>query len=322
MGRYDATRIKVNPYKQVEAHVMKRRCDSLVYYTAQYDLTKTLPYIEKYNQDRNLDKTTRLTLFQIFLLSCSRALAKRPHCNRFLAGRRYWQRNRINIAFVVKKTLDLEGKSTMMKMDFHPKDTIETVRNRFYYLINRARSDKGNETEGEINFFGKLPRWVLRIATKVLTILEFYGNMPKGMIESDPLYASCIVANLGSVGLQGEILHHLYEWGNASIFLTINRIRKIPVVNEASNQVEPRTIVDVGISIDERIAEGIYFHRILQDLADFMENPEQLATPHPFSDEHIASLKLKDFNSLPTVDPSKELTIGDIIAKDLIEKSE
>ncbi|MHA1520580.1 MAG: 2-oxo acid dehydrogenase subunit E2 [Promethearchaeota archaeon] len=321
MGRYDGTKIKVSPYKQVEAHVMQRRCDSLVYYTAQYDLTKTLPYIEKYNKDRNLDKTNRITLFQLFLLSCSRALAKRPHCNRFLAGRKYWQRNRINIAFVVKKTLDLKSKTTMLKMDFHPKDTIETVRNRFHYLINRTRSDKGNETEGEINFFGKLPRWVLRIATKILTILEFYGKMPKGMIETDPLYASCIVANLGSVGLQGTIIHHLYEWGNASIFLTINKIRRIPVVNEETGQVESRTVVDVGIAIDERIAEGIYFHRILQDMQSFMESPVQLETPHPFTEEHIASLKLKDFNTLPHVDMEKEITIGDLIVKDLIGTS-
>ncbi|MHA1611798.1 MAG: 2-oxo acid dehydrogenase subunit E2, partial [Promethearchaeota archaeon] len=214
-----------------------------------------------------------------------------------------------------------KSKTTMLKMDFHPKDTIETVRNRFHYLINRTRSDKGNETEGEINFFGKLPRWVLRIATKILTILEFYGKMPKGMIETDPLYASCIVANLGSVGLQGTIIHHLYEWGNASIFLTINKIRRIPVVNEETGQVESRTVVDVGIAIDERIAEGIYFHRILQDMQSFMESPVQLEIPHPFTEEHIASLKLKDFNTLPHVDMEKEITIGDLIVKDLIGTS-
>ena len=170
MGRYDGTKIKLPPFKNIEAHLMQRRCDSLVFYTAQYDLSKTLPFIEDYNKEHKLDKTERLTLFQVFLLAISRSMALHPKVNRFISGRKYWQRNRINLAFVVKKALTLDGKSTMMKMDFHPFDTIESVRNRFHHLVHQARSDKGNDTEGLINFFGKMPRWILMLLVKFLKL--------------------------------------------------------------------------------------------------------------------------------------------------------
>ncbi|WP_457557022.1 2-oxo acid dehydrogenase subunit E2 [Candidatus Harpocratesius sp.] len=317
MGRYDGTKIKLPPFKRIEAHLMQRRCDSLVYYTAQYDLSKTLPYIEEYNKKHNLDKSERLTLFQLFLLACSRAIAQHPKVNRFITGRNYYQRNRINIAFVVKKKLTLEGKSTMMKMDFHPFDTIESVRHRFHHLVHRARSDKGNDTEGLINFFGKLPRGILMFLVKILKFIDFLGLMPKDLIEGDPLFSSAIVANLGSVGLSGTIIHHLYEWGNASVFLTLNRIRKIPVVNEETDQIEIHKVVDVGVAIDERIAEGIYFHYTLSDLKTFIENPKQLEIPSSISPETLAELKLRDFSSLPHIDLARERSIGAMFAEDL-----
>lgn len=321
MGRYDGTKLKLPPFKRIEPHVMKRRCDSLVYYTAQYDLTKTLPFLEKYNKENNLEKTERLTLFQLFLLSCARSIALHPKVNRFIAGRKYWQRNRINLAFVVKKKLTIEGKSTMLKMDFQPHDTIDSVRHRFHHLIFKARSDKGNESEGEINFFGKFPRFVLMLAINFFKFLEFLGRMPKDMIESDPLYASAIVANLGSVGLEGTILHHLYEWGNASIFLTLNKIRKVPRVNEKTNAVEIRTVVDVGVAIDERIAEGIYFHHTLKDLQVFMENPKQLEIPPAISSDTLSELRLKDFSTLPRVDIASEKSIGALYTQEITSSS-
>lgn len=319
--RYDGTKLKLPPFKNIEAHLMKRRCDSLVYYTAQYDLSKTLPFIEEYNKTHNLDKSERLTLFQVFLLACSRAIAQHPQVNRFISGRKYWQRNRINLAFVVKKALTLEGKSTMMKMDFHPFDTVDSVRNRFHHLVHQARSDSGNDTEGLINFFGKMPRGILMFLVNILKFLDFLGLMPKDLIEGDPLFSSAIVANLGSVGLSGTIIHHLYEWGNASIFLTLNRIRKFPVVNEETDQVEIHDVIDVGVAIDERIAEGIYFHHTLKDLKSYMENPKQLEIPAPISPETLAELKLKDFETLPHIDISRERSIGAMFAEDLTSSS-
>ncbi|MHA1795742.1 MAG: hypothetical protein ACTSUK_06485, partial [Promethearchaeota archaeon] len=97
--------------------------------------------------------------------------------------------------------------------------------------------------------------------------------------------------------------------------------RKLPVVNEETNQIEIHKIVDVGVAIDERIAEGIYFHHSLMDLKAYMENPKQLEIPTPISPETLAELKLKEFEKLPHIDISRERSIGAMFAEDLTRSS-
>ena len=65
--RYDGMRADVPAFRNVEPHVMKTRNESVGLFNAQFDLTKTLPFIEEYNQKNNLDKRQRLTFFQVLL---------------------------------------------------------------------------------------------------------------------------------------------------------------------------------------------------------------------------------------------------------------
>jgi hypothetical protein len=199
----------------------------------------------------------------------------------------------------VKKELTYDSEETFAKLRFSPFDTLETVRQKVYDYVNKARSDEKTDTKGEQDFFGKLPRFILLPAIKILKLLDFYGLMPKSLIHSDPLYVSAVLANLGSVGLEGNIIHHAYEWGNAPVFLAINRIRKAPLVNQKTNEIEIRDIVDVGIAFDERITEGFRIAYTLKDMKKYVENPELLLEMPDISEETLEELKLKGLEDDP-----------------------
>ncbi|WP_457559549.1 2-oxo acid dehydrogenase subunit E2 [Candidatus Harpocratesius sp.] len=293
MKRYDGTKpLNLPRFRLIEPHVMRTRDESIGYFRCTLNLTKTLPFIEKYNREHNFDKTTRLTLFHIILCATARTFGLYPHLNRFISGRKYWQHNRLQFSFVVKKKLEAYAKETFAKIDFDPFDTLETVRKRVHAFIYEARTDKGNATEKEIDDWGKYPRWLLMLAVKIFRILEFFGRMPKSLTKPDPLYSSVIFANLGSVGLPAPY-HHIFEWGTSSWFITIGKIHKAPVVNEKGEVVAQDT-VELGVTVDERISEGMYYNLGLKAITDFIENPEKLIEPPEIPEENLRELALID----------------------------
>jgi hypothetical protein len=91
------------------------------------------------------------------------------------------------------------------------------------------------------------------------------------------MYASVFLANLGSLGLDA-VYHHMYEWGNSPFFIVVGKRKKEPVVNDRG-ELEVQEVVDMNITLDERITDGVYFARTLEMLADLIENPEKLETP-------------------------------------------
>ncbi|MBU4496133.1 MAG: 2-oxo acid dehydrogenase subunit E2 [Acidobacteria bacterium] len=297
MGRIDGTQLKLDPLKRIEPHVMKRRCDSEVYLTLQYEITRTLEFIERFNQ--NLGDKERLKIFHVFLCALVRSIALHPELNRFIAGRKYWQRNEILLSFVIKKELKYKSEETLTKVQFSPFETLDTVRKKIHSFVDEARSEDGSEAQGQIDFFGKLPRFLLMFATKMIEILEFFGSMPKGMVRTDPLYTSAVIANLGSVRIKGGVLHHSYMYGTASLFITINRIHKAPVVDEKTHEIKVEDVIDFGFTIDERISEGFSLGEVLQDFRKFIENPELLTEIPLIPEDRLEELQLKNLEDDP-----------------------
>ena len=90
-------------------------------------------------------------------------------------------------------------------------------------------------------------------------------------LEADPLFTSVYIANLGSIGLDTPY-HHLYEWGTASVFMVVGRIFQ----KETRRGGELRHFVNVKFTVDERIAEGIYFAHAAALFQRLVAKPEIL----------------------------------------------
>ncbi len=123
----------------------------------------------------------------------------------------------------------------------------------------------------------KLPRWLLKLVTGIINKLDNRGKLPKSMTESDPYCSSVFVSNLGSIKMHASY-HHLTNYGNNSLFAIIDEKHLHPFFDENGN-CEMREALRLGLTVDERIADGTYFAKSVRLMKKLLENPELLEQP-------------------------------------------
>ncbi len=289
--RPDGTRIKVPTFQGMLPYLFKTRTESALYFKQQIDLTKTLSYIQEKNKD--LPKGEKnVTFFQICLSAAVRTIAERPKLNCFTSGHHYFQRNEIVFSFVAKKKMSDGGEEINVKIPFQPDETISSISKRVSSYINRQKNSEKNSNTADTDFFMSFPRPILKIIMGTFKFLDYFNIAPGGMLKTDPFYSTMFITNVGSVGIDSPY-HHLFEWGNNSIFMAIGKIKKGQIVCEKTGKMTTTDVVDITYTLDDRIADGIYCARSIDLMRDYIENPEKMETPLQLSEEQIKALKLK-----------------------------
>ncbi len=128
-----------------------------------------------------------------------------------------------------------------------------------------------------MDILNKLPRWFVKFFIWLMRQLDRHGIVPKSIIEADPYYASVILSNLGSIKLRSGY-HHLTNWGTTSLFVVVGEMKERIFRNE-NGEDEYHNSVDLGLTIDERLADGYYYSKTIKLLRKLLENPELLETP-------------------------------------------
>jgi len=198
-----------------------------------------------------------------------------------VVGRRLYQRKDIELSFAVKKQYADGAKLTMVKQRFEPADGLRDVAGRVQEVVTVGKGEAETSSEKEMRAVSRAPRSVTRTLMWAQRTLDYFNLLPAGMIRNDPLYASMVVANLGSVGLHAAY-HHLYEYGTVPLFAAIGAVHRAPVVDE-SGELAGRRVVDVRYTFDERITDGWYAARSLERFKGYVEDPARLeeGTPEP-----------------------------------------
>jgi hypothetical protein len=272
--RADGVRLrKLTSFRKMFPYIMRTRTESTIYYTQRLDIAGTRAWLDRVNSGRE----RRLTLFQVILAACVRTLALRPEANRFVAGRRIYQRRTIDLSFVVKRELTETAAETTVKLSFDPRSTVFDVADRVGEVVAGTRRSTSSRDEGTANLVAKLPRFLIRAAFGGVRILDYFGLLPGSFIRGDAMYTSVFLANLGSIGLD-TVHHHMYEWGNAVFFIVVGKPRREPVLNERGG-VEVRNVLELAISLDERITDGVYYAHTIRLLSELIEHPDRLETP-------------------------------------------
>lgn len=269
MARRDGRLVKMHALNAMFPYMMKTRTESMVYFNTALDVENLLAYIEKKKAEGS-----DLKFFQLFVAAVVKLFKERPQLNRFIAGRRLYQRNDIKISFIAKKAATDEAEETNVALTFNEKTSFSDVIGRMKSDIKTAKSGEVKNDDAVINTIMKMPRFMIRILIGILNWLDFYFEMPKSLADVDPLRCSVYIANLGSIGIEAPF-HHLFEWGTCSVFIAIGRIKYMPVALEDGTLVS-RKMVEVKVSLDERIADGFYFARSLELMEKYLKNPESI----------------------------------------------
>ena len=188
-----------------------------------------------------------------------------------------YQRHAISAHVVVKKLFSDNGAEALAIVYADPEDNIDSLRAKLYKQISSCRSDELDRSSDSMDILNKMPRFLAKFLVYLITKLDKHGWCPEFLIGSDPYYSSALLSNLGSIKLKCGY-HHLTNWGTCSIFCVIGEKKMTPVYDESGN-VSMHETVDLGLTIDERIADGYYYAKTVRLFKKLLENPELLELP-------------------------------------------
>ena len=269
-SRRDAYRVNL-PYdfNAIFPYMMKRRCDAVLYFSQSIDVEAVLNYVEA---RKKTDE--EITFFQVFLLAAVKLLRERPELNRYVKGRRLYQRENVVLNFIAKREFSDSASETNVTVRIKPEDRYETILAKIRGEIKTAKAGDEKADDKAISALMRLPRFMLMLLFKFLDFSDFYKGIPKSLETVDPVRCSLFIANLGSVGIDAPY-HHLFEWGTNSIFVTVGRIKKMPFVEE-DGTIVAKTMVEIKVSLDDRISDGFYYARSLDLFKQYLQDPQSL----------------------------------------------
>lgn len=271
--RNDATLVTdVSGIMKIFPYIMKRRNDSLVYHRVMADMSNAIRFVRNYNRDKKDEEKMRA--FDLIIAALGKLMVVRPKLNRFIANCETWQRNNISFTFVVKEALTMDAPEHTITLNIEPEMNLNNIIKKTTELINVAKMAGFDEGSTKIiNRYMKLPKFLIKFAVSFFSFLDKHGCLPVGIREFDGLHVSAMLANLGSIRLLNAPLHHLYEWGTTSMFLTVGSLYKGKLPN---NREQITDIIEFGFTIDERIADGFYTIQCLNLFQKLLKNPELL----------------------------------------------
>ncbi len=268
--------VKAPGLQTIMGYLMPKRTDCEVYLNDTIDATDLMTYLERRNAEHPDYKTT---LFHCAVTGMARMVKERPLMNRFIQGYRMYERDEITISFVVKRRFADGAEESLMVLKPGDEDMLDTISRRIVGDVKETR--KSEHSTGGIDElldkFAALPRFVLIVVIRIIRWLDFWGINPKALTEGDPNYTTILTSNLGSIKCP-SVYHHLNNYGTNSVMITIGTLHKEEVLMpDGTRQV--RDLVDIGATLDERIADGFYFARSLKLMKHIFAHPELLEKP-------------------------------------------
>lgn len=266
--RYDAKLVKnADSMHKLMPYIMPNRTDNEAVSNIDVDLTNALKYLEEKNKE---NPRFKYTVFHLICAACAKTFFLRPKLNRFYSGKHLYERKDVILTFVVKKHFadSSDEGIAIVKMDKKSSASpISQIHDKVEKIVYNVREKNNNDATTDImDTILKLPTFLVKILFKILFWLQNIGHYPKSLAKEDPYFASIFLSNLGSIKIDAQY-HHLSNWGTNSFFAIVNTIT-------------PDNHVKLGITLDERIADGYYFSKSNKILKYLIENPTLLDLPY------------------------------------------
>ncbi len=275
--RRDGWRVRdLDSMHKIAPMIMPNRTDNEAVMTETLDITALNEYLKNKNPE-GIDY--KYTFFHVINAALAKTIALRPRMNRFYVGPRLFDRKNITLSFVVKKQFEDDAHEAMALITVDPEDErspLEQIYQKTKKFVFSVRRE--NKKDGTTDLMDKLlaifPIPILNLVVRFLNKLNYYGLYPASMMKDDPYFSSVFISNLGSIKMKANY-HHLANWGTNSFFVIVGEKHKKAFPTEDGG-VEWREVIDLGLTIDERIADGVYFAKSLKIFRELIQNPELL----------------------------------------------
>lgn len=263
----------IDPFMKIIPYIMFQRNDAMNFNFQEIDCTGLDEFCR-----REKSKELGIGYMQLTMAAIVRSIYERPEVNRFIMNGRIYQRDKVWMSFTVQRSLRGQTPETTVKIPFEGTESLYEITEK----INKAIEE--NTVVGEQNDTDKLARIVMGLpgglfkpAVKFLMWCDRHNLLPRSIIDASPFHTSFFITNLKSLGI-GTILHHVYNFGTTSLFVSMGKERYLPVVDQKEH-ITIKKQMELGITTDERICDGLYFARTIKIMKKYLEHPELLEKP-------------------------------------------
>jgi len=270
-GRLVRTR---DPMMDITAYIMPNRNGASNSFRETLDITD----VDRYIRRRRREGMNQLTITQIYLAAYCRTVARYPALNRFISGQKCYTRDGdIVFNMTIKKEMTTTGDETNIKVHLSPGDTLEVVSSKLANAIHTAKNETGSDFDKTVGALKAIPGLFLKFTVWLLKTMDYFGLLPKFLLEVSPFHGSIYFTSMASLGIPA-IYHHLYDFGNLPVFCCLGGKYRKHVLMGNGDVVE-RTFMDVNFVCDERICDGFYYATGMKYFKRLMLHPELLETP-------------------------------------------
>lgn len=274
--RSDGRRIRsLDPMNQISPYIMVGRNESTNYFADSFEVTG----VDRYIRQKRREGLVNFGIMHVLLACYCRSVAKYPGLNRFLSGQKVYSRGEdIQFCLTVKKEMRADAPETVIKVHLSPRDTAADV----YQKVN-AEVEKAKNAPLDSNFDNTaylltlIPGVFLKFTVWLLKTADYFGLLPRFLLEVSPFHGSVFLTSMGSLGIP-PIYHHLYDFGNLPVFGAFGCKRKALEVLEDGTVVQ-RKYVDFKFTTDERIVDGYYYAAFFKHFRRIFLHPEILDRP-------------------------------------------
>ncbi len=257
-NRSDGRRLmEINPFMKVFPYIMKQRNDAQIFAKYEWDAELLDEYIKEKRREG-----MSLSYLHVFIALFVRVMAKRPALNRFIMANRVYARNDISVTFSIMKSLRDGGEETSLKFHFTGNENIYDI----YYEVEKAIQEslvdrESTEVDKILDKYMSLPSPVISLAANFVRLLDRWNMVPRDLLRESPFHSSLFLTYLKSIKLN-YVYHHIYNFGSTSLFISIGKEKRMPVA--VKDKIKIKKMCQLGITIDERICEGLYLAHTLR----------------------------------------------------------
>ncbi len=275
--RSDGRRVRtLAPMAQITMYFQWERniCSNL--FEDSFEIT----HIDRYIRQKRREGLTDFGITHVLLAAYVRGIAKYPQLNRFISGQKVYSRgDDIQYCMVVKKEMTVDSPDTSIKVHLNPRDTAEDVYRKLNAAIESVKTTQelDSSLDGLIQYLNLIPGLLLKFVVWLLKLLDYFGLLPKFLLELSPFHGSLFFTSMGSLGIP-PIYHHLYDFGNLPCFGAFGCKRRAVEVKEDGSVVQ-RKYIDVKFVLDERICDGYYYATFFKHYRRLLAHPELLDNP-------------------------------------------
>ena len=282
--RPDGYKVKnADPMYMLIPYFLTKRYDAMNMTTMEIPVEPMKAYINARRREG-----IQLTHIGLVLAAFVRTVAEFPLLNRFIGGKKVYQHKDLTVSMVVLRP---GGGDVMSKLYFDPSDDVFEVQRKIDDFVDDNRVNEDQLLDKAMKILLHIPG-LMGAAIGILRFMDRHGLLPNALVRVSPFHASLLISNLASIR-SNAIFHHVYDFGSTSIALTMGTQKEEPK-RGPGGAVGFERCIPMGVVMDERICNGLYFSQAFSRFRSYLADPVKLEGKPAFE-----VLTMKQASELP-----------------------